>query len=286
MKIIGRKREIDLLTQLYDSQKPEFVALYGRRRVGKTYLIKELFGGKFTFWHTGMSPYDRDGKFLLRDQLQAFFYSLQDYGYTGKDCPKNWIEAFRMLELLLNEKDNGQRMLLFIDELPWMDTPRSRFIPAFEHFWNNISAKHDNLMLIVCGSATSWMMDNVVKNKGGLYNRLNNEILLSPFSLGECEEYFQYMGIAMSRYEILQAYMVFGGVPHYLSLFDKRLSLPQNIDELLFNKNAKLGNEFDRLFGSLFKNAIDHEKVVRLLASRLLFLSLCYVSVVSSYYYR
>ena len=268
MEVIGRKREIDELQQLYQSGKPEFVALYGRRRVGKTYLVKELFSGKFTFWHTGMSPYDRNGKYLLRDQLQAFLYSLQDYGYSGTDIPKTWLEAFRLLELLLNEKDNGERMLIFIDELPWMDTPRSRFIPAFEHFWNSFSAKHNNVMLIVCGSATAWMMDNVVNNKGGLYNRLNTEIMLSPFTLAECEQFFQYQGITMSRYEIAQAYMVFGGVPHYLSLFDKRLSLPQNIDHLLFDKNAKLGNEFDRLFGSLFKNAGDHEKVVRLLATR------------------
>ena len=138
MEVIGRKREIDELQQLYQSGKPEFVALYGRRRVGKTYLVKELFSGKFTFWHTGMSPYDRDGKYLLRDQLQAFLYSLQDYGYSGTDIPKTWLEAFRLLELLLNEKDNGERMLIFIDELPWMDTLRSRFIPAFEHSHEDI----------------------------------------------------------------------------------------------------------------------------------------------------
>ena len=268
MQIIGRKKEIGELEELYDSGKPEFVAIYGRRRVGKTYLVKELFKDRFTFWHTGLSPYDRERKYLMRDQLQTFFYSLQDYGLTGEVCPKSWLEAFRLLEKLLMQKDDGKRMLVFIDELPWMDTARSRFIPAFEHFWNGWAVKHDNIMLVVCGSATTWMTDNVINNKGGLYNRLNKEIRLNPFTLAECEEYFRYQDIAMSRYEVVQAYMTFGGVPHYLSLFDKRLSLPQNIDALLFSRNAKLQNEFDRLFGSLFKNAEDYMKVVRLLASR------------------
>lgn len=268
MDIIGRKQEQEELLRLYESSKPEFVAVYGRRRVGKTFLVKELFKDRFAFWHTGLSPYDRDGKYMLRDQLQAFFYSLQDYGYSGASCPKSWIEAFRMLELLLIQKDDGSRMLLFIDELPWMDTARSRFISAFEHFWNTFSAKHDNVMLIVCGSATAWMMDNVINNKGGLYNRLNYEMRLSPFTLAECQAYFRSQDMAMSRYEMVQAYMIFGGVPHYLSLFDKQKSLPQNIDDLFFSRQAKLQNEFNRLFGSLFKNAADHEKVVRFLATR------------------
>ena len=268
MKIIGRKREIEELEALYDSGKPEFVAIYGRRRVGKTYLVKELFKDRFTFWHTGLSPYDRERKYLMREQLQTFFYSLQDYGLTGESCPKSWLEAFRLLEKLLTMKDDGKRMLVFIDELPWMDTARSRFIPAFEHFWNGWAVRHDNIMLIVCGSATTWMTDNVINNKGGLYNRLNKEIRLTPFTLSECEDYFRYRNISMSRYEMVQAFMTFGGIPHYLSLFDKRLSLPQNIDALLFNRNAKLQNEFERLFGSLFKNSEDCMKVVRLLATR------------------
>ena len=268
MQIVGRKREIKELEELYHSGKPEFVAIYGRRRVGKTYLVKEMFKDRFAFWHTGLSPYDRDRKFLLRDQLQSFHYSLQDYGLTGEPCPTSWLEAFRQLEKLLVQKDDGSRMLVFIDELPWMDTARSRFIPAFENFWNGWAVKHDNIMLVVCGSATTWMTDNVINNKGGLYNRLTTEIRLHPFTLSECEEYFRYKEITMSRYEIVQSYMVFGGIPHYMSLFDKCMSLPQNIDALLFNHNAKLQNEFGRLFGSLFKNADDYMKVIGFLATR------------------
>lgn len=266
MEIIGRKEEQRELERIYNDEGSKFVAVYGRRRVGKTFLIKELFKDKFAFWHTGMSPFDHERKFLLRDQLQAFFYSMQDYGLTGGESPKSWLEAFRMLQKLLERKDDGGRQVIFIDELPWMDTARSRFIPAFEHFWNNWASRRDNIMLIVCGSATSWIEDNIINSKGGLYNRITNEIKLHPFTLSECEEYFQHRNIVMSRYELSQMYMVLGGIPHYLSLVEKGLSMPQNIDKLIFDSNAKLTNEFDRLFGSLFKNPQDHIEVVRHLA--------------------
>lgn len=268
MNIIGRKAERAELDNIYSADGPRFVAVYGRRRVGKTFLIKEHFKEKLTFWHTGLSPYDRDKKFLLRDQLQAFYYSLQDFGLQGAACPKSWLEAFRLLENLLKQKDDGSRQVVFIDEMPWMDTARSRFIPALEYFWNGWASKRDNMMLIVCGSATSWIEDNLINNKGGLYNRLTNDIKLSPFTLSECEQFFKEKGMSMSRYDIAQSYMVFGGIPHYLNLFEKGLSTPQNIDRILFEKNAKLRNEFERLFGSLFKNSEDHIDVVRLLAKR------------------
>lgn len=268
MNIIGRKAEQAMLDSIYRADGPRFVAVYGRRRVGKTFLIKEHFKGKLAFWHTGLSPYDHDKKYLLRDQLQAFYYSLQDYGLERATCPKSWLEAFRLLENLLKQKDDGSRQVIFIDEMPWMDTARSRFIPALEYFWNGWAAKRDNVMLIVCGSATSWIEDNLINNKGGLYNRLTDEIKLSPFTLAECEQFFKAKGINMSRYDIAQVYMVFGGIPHYLELFEKGLSTPQNIDRILFEKNAKLRNEFDRLFGSLFNNSENHITVVRLLAKR------------------
>lgn len=268
MNLVGRRNEIAELERLYASKRSEFVAVYGRRRVGKTFLIKEVFKDRFTFWHTGLSPYGHERKFQLHDQLQAFFYSLHDYGFQGRECPKSWLEAFRMLEQLLESRNDGKRQVVFIDELPWMDTARSRFIAAFEHFWNGWASKRDNIMLIVCGSATSWIANNLINNKGGLYNRLTCEMKIRPFCLGECAEYFRRNNLSMSHYDVVQAYMVFGGIPHYLSLFAKGYSAAQNIDRLLFDRNAKLRNEFDRLFESLFKNADDHKKVVRLLAER------------------
>lgn len=268
-EIVGRKREREELEEIYGSGKAEFVAVYGRRRVGKTYLVKQALKGRITFQHTGVSPVDQESdKGRLRTQLESFYYSLLNHGLEGFSQPKTWMEAFYQLEQLLTGLDNGSRQLIFIDELPWMDTPRSGFISAFENFWNGWCSGRDNLMLVVCGSATSWILSNLSRSKGGLYGRLTHEIKLSPFNLGECEEYFKHQGIAMSRYDILQSYMVFGGIPYYLSYFRTGLSFSMNTDALLFGSKPRLQDEFNRLFRAIFTNAEECKKVVTFLGRR------------------
>ena len=267
--IIGRKEEIAELEKLYHSDRPEFVAIYGRRRVGKTFLIKQAMNGRFTFQHTGVSPVDQGSdNTRLKVQLDSFYYDLLNHGLEGYSVPKTWMEAFFLLEQLLQNQYNGERQVVFFDELPWMDTPRSGFLSAFESFWNGWCSGRDNIMLIVCGSATSWILSNLSRNKGGLYGRLTAEIKLSPFTLSECEEYFKHAGIEMSRYDILQSYMVFGGIPYYLSYFQKGLSFEQNTDRILFGNKPRLRDEFNRLFAAIFSKPEDSKKVVRLLASR------------------
>lgn len=267
-KIIGREREIEELEERYRSNKAEFVAIYGRRRVGKTFLVKELFQNKMAFYHSGLSPYDKERKITMRDQLEAFYASLMRYGMEESSCPKSWMEAFRMLGKLLDSQQDGKRQLVFIDELPWMDTPRSKFLMAFESFWNSWGAWHDNVMLIVCGSATSWMLDNLVNSKGGLYDRLTCQIKLSPFTLRECKRFFESKNIVMSDYDLVECYMIVGGIPYYLDYFKRGRSLAQNIDDLFFCNNAKLESEFTRLFASLFINPDEYMNVVKLLAKR------------------
>ena len=267
-KIIGRKREIEELNNLYKSGKPEFVAIYGRRRVGKTYLVKEMFQDKMTFYHSGLSPYDRECRITTKDQLAAFYASLMQFGMEESQRPKTWMEAFVMLGKLLESLDNGERQVVFIDELPWMDTPRSQFLVALEHFWNTWGAWHDRVMFIVCGSATSWMLDHLINNKGGLYDRLTWQIKLTPFTLGECKAFFESKDISMSSYDLVECYMVMGGIPYYLNYLQRGRSLAQNIDQLFFERNAKLSSEFDRLFGSLFSKPDDYIAIVKLLASR------------------
>ena len=266
--IIGRKQEIAELTRRHESGRAEFIAVYGRRRVGKTFLINEVLGDDIVFHHTGLSPYDRKRKVSLKAQLQNFQYTLIRHGMDGIEQPKSWIEAFFMLEQLLDRMDNGSRQVVFIDELPWMDTPRSGFLTALEAFWNGWGCKRHNLCFIVCGSATSWMLDNIINNKGGLYGRLTCEMKLSPFTLSETEQFFKSRNIEMSRYNIIQAYMILGGIPFYLDCFNPSFSLAQNIDVLFFNNKAKLGDEFDRLFNSIFDNAADCMKVIRCLGKR------------------
>lgn len=267
-EIIGRNTETEELMRLYRSKRPEFVAVYGRRRVGKTYLIKELFKDKMAFYHTGMSPMDTENANILQDQLKGFYNSLISYGWEPTQPPTSWLDAFCMLIQLLKNLGDKERQVVFIDELPWMDTPRSKFLIAFEYFWNSWGSGRDNLMLIVCGSATSWIEDKLINNHGGLYGRLTYEIKLTPFTLRECEAFFKANDLRLSRYDIIQAYMAVGGIPYYLGYFRKGQSLGQNIDNLFFAKKAKLKNEFNRLFSSLFAKPTDYMKIINFLATK------------------
>ncbi|WP_026506939.1 AAA family ATPase [Butyrivibrio sp. MC2013] len=265
--MIGRKKEIAELNRLYDSKKAELLAIYGRRRVGKTYLVDETFEGRITFRHAGLSPTET-AKGALRLQLRNFYNSLLDQGMPESKAPDNWLDAFFILEQFLKSKDTGERQLVFLDELPWLDTPRSGFITAFEAFWNNWACHRKNLMVIVCGSANSWILDKLINNHGGLYNRVTYEIKLSPFSLSECEEYYSEQGVSFSRYDIAQSYMILGGVPFYLGYMQRNKSLAQNIDDLFFSKGAKLSDEYDRLFASAFSNPEAMKEIVAVLSGR------------------
>lgn len=269
--MIGRKKEIEILNKLYSSNKSQFVAIYGRRRVGKTYLINEVFEGRITFRHAGLSPIETDTDITensLRRQLKHFYNSLLLHGMEKSKCPDNWMDAFLMLEQYLQSIDDGSRQLIFIDELPWLDTQKSGFITAFEGFWNTWACSRKNLMLVVCGSATSWMSDKLINNHGGLYNRLTCEIKLMPFSLKECEQYFESENIKLSRYDIVQSYMISGGIPYYLGYYQCGLSLAQNVDEIFFKDKAPLRNEFERLFNSIFKNPDMMISIIKVIGSK------------------
>lgn len=267
--LVGRSKETAELSRLYDSDRAQFVAIYGRRRVGKTFLVDEFFKNRLTFRHAGLSPIESNSKRnLLKEQLRHFYYSLQLHGAKKTKMPSSWFEAFFMLEQLLELKDNGARQVVFLDELPWMDTPRSNFISAFEGFWNTWGCHRDNLMIIVCGSANSWILNNLIDSHGGLYGRTTYEIKLSPLKLGECESLFKVRNIKMSRYDIAQCYMIMGGIPYYMDYFDLGLSLAQNIDRLFFSESPKLRDEFDRLLASMFGNPQEMKKIITFLSTR------------------
>ena len=263
--MIGRQKESQELEKLYHSKQAELVAIYGRRRVGKTYLVNQLFGDMFCFKHAGLAPDGTNPKKELKKQLNQFYLSLLFYGYKPGQAPKDWYEAFFMLRKLITEKNDGSRMIVFIDELPWMDTKGSDFIKAFEGFWNSFGCAQNNLMMIICGSATSWMENNFINNHGGLYGRVTYEMKLAPFNLLECEELLKEKGILLSRYEIALSYMVFGGIPYYLNYLSEGCSLSQNMDHLFLKKDAKLRFEFDRLFESTFTYSEKAKAIVKLL---------------------
>ena len=259
--LIGRKKEVELLQTVLRDEQSHFIALYGRRRVGKTFLIRETYGYRFTFQHAGLS----EG--TMKDQLFAFTSSLKDAGCKTTDIPKNWLEAFELLKDVVRQSDEKKKVI-FIDELSWMDTPRSDLMVALENFWNGFASARKDVVLIICASATSWMLSKVVHNKGGLYNRLTEQIHLQTFTLKECEEYVQAAGLVMNREQILQYYMIFGGVPYYWGFLKKGLSLSQNVDAILFAKDAPLAEEFKYLYASVFKHPEVYVKLIEALGTK------------------
>ena len=271
--MIGRKIEQELLQEAIDKDRTQFIVVYGRRRVGKTFLVNEFFQNSYAFKHTAVSPLNENLKpkrNLLRIQLKEFYYSLRSYGIpAGELVPADWFEAFHQLQELLDVKKKvDEPRVIFLDELPWLDTPRSNFMPAFEHFCNDWVLARKDVKLVVCGSATSWILDKLVNDKGGLYGRVTLPMFVEPFTLKECKDFFQEGGYAMDEYDIVLAYMAFGGIPYYLDQFRRGFSVPQNIDALLYGRQAPLGDEYDRLFSSQFTNPGELQKIVSLLSTR------------------
>ena len=258
--IIGRKHEQAIIRNYIESKKPELIAVYGRRRVGKTYLVKSMFDNQFDFSYTGMYDVTR------AVHLSQFQKALQKCYSVKVPRLTTWFDAFDALKDYLDSLQK-ERIVVFLDEIPWMDTPKSNFLAAFGQFWNDWASSKQNFKLIVCGSATTWML---IGNKGGIYGRVCRPIWLAPFSLGETEQFFnEVKGIEMSRHQMLMAYMILGGIPYYLDMLIKGMPLNVCIDDLFFKQNAPLRTEFDFLFRSLFKDSKMYRNVVLALSTKL-----------------
>lgn len=261
-KLIGRQRELGDIDKYVSDQKSHFIAVYGRRRVGKTFLIRKAFQDEFTFYTTGIA------KGSLKEQLATFSIALKKYfGDETVPIPKTWIDAFALLIEKL-EADTSKKKVIFLDELPWMDNRNSRFINALDYFWNSWASGKSDILLIVCGSSASWMMNKLIKNKGGLYNRVTGRIKLNPFTLRETKLYLESLGCQYDEFQCIQAYMCFGGIPFYLSHFNKDWSASQNINMLCFAENALLKREYYLLYQSLFDNPENHIAIVEAIASK------------------
>lgn len=262
-KIVGRKEEQKILDQLLKSEKPEFLAVYGRRRVGKTFLIRQVYNKHIVFQMTGIARAN------TIQQLSNFFSVLteSDPRFEQTNLPLNWFDAFSLLRNYL-QKLRAPKKVIFFDELPWIDTPRSNFLSALEHFWNAWASNRPDILLVVCGSAASWMINKLINNRGGLYNRVTQRISLMPFTLQETESFFHANQIRLDRYQILQLYMAMGGVPFYLNEIRPGMSAFQEIDRLAFSKNGLLALEYDNLYRSLFNNAERHISIIEALAAK------------------
>lgn len=260
VQLIGRENEQGLLKKYIDSNRSEFIAVYGRRRVGKTFLVTETFKDALSFDMTGVIDGDKE------DQLVSFNIALKESGYEGKRVT-DWYGAFEALKEVVKKVPQNRSAIIFIDELPCLDTPRSGLVKALDLFWNGWANRQSNVKLIVCGSATTWIVDNIIDNHGGLHNRITHEMHIHPFTLHDTEEYLTTYGFKWNRLAMAQTYMVLGGIPYYLSLLDNALSLPANIDQLFFSRDAELKKEFDRLFKSLFKSPQAYVDIIQLLAN-------------------
>lgn len=259
---IGREYEIRQLEKYRDSKESEFVIVYGRRRVGKTFLIKEFFDDTYDFKVTGL--YKKPKK----TQLKNFYLALLEYGSDIKRIPSDWLEAFDALKRLLKGIKEDRRKIVFIDELPWLDTRQSEFIAAFEAFWNGWGAQQNDLMLIACGSATTWITNKILSDKGGLFNRAARRLYLMPFTLRETEQYLNSRGIYWNRYDVVECYMAMGGIPYYLKLLDNELSYLANIDSIFFKQKGPLWDEFDHLYETLFGSSKLYMKVIETLSTK------------------
>lgn len=262
--LIGRQSEQQLLEELLQSPQAELLALYGRRRVGKTFLIRSVYKEQLAFELTGLfnAP--------LVQQLDSFTFALSRSFAKGITLPRplTWLAAFQLLIQYLEANPSDKKRVLFLDELPWLDTPRSGFLSAFDQFWNSWASRQPDLIVVICGSAASWMIQHVVNNKGGLHNRITRRMRLLPFTLSETEAFLASQQVHLDRYQLLQLYMVMGGIPHYQKEIRPGESSAQAIDRLCFTKDGLLNDEFKNLYAALFSKADRHVSLVRLLAGK------------------
>jgi uncharacterized protein len=243
------------------SSKAELLAVYGRRRVGKTYLIKNVYQSNLCFEFTGTQ------NATLRNQLFKFSEKLKEYFGLSETMPpfKTWYEAFNQLKICLSK--STKRQVIFFDELPWMDTPRSNFLEELGYWWNDW-ATHQNIVVVVCGSAASWMLTKLINHKGGLHNRVTQKINLKPFTLSEAKLYLESRHVFWDDYQIIQFYMSVGGIPTYLQEAKQGETAAQTIDRAFFTKDGSLRHEFSNLYAALFDTYQNHIAIIKILAGK------------------
>ncbi|MDH4473882.1 MAG: ATP-binding protein [Fluviicola sp.] len=263
MKVAGRKEEIKLLQELLKKDESAFLALYGRRRIGKTYLIREVYKQHLVFECSGLHQRD------MSQQLENFWLTLLDTTKTKPEVlPKTWLQAFSLLKTYISGLNTKQKKVVFLDEIAWFETPRSGFLAALDQFWNQFGSKRNDILLVICGSAASWIIDKVINNRGGLHNRVTDHIRLLPFTLKETKAYLELNNVRLTLKDVTSLYMSTGGIPYYLKDVKPGKSVAQLLDELFFKQHAKLKGEFDNLYASLFKNSHLHVAIVKALVSK------------------
>lgn len=266
MKIIGRDAEREVLDAMYQSGNPEFIALYGRRRVGKTYLVRNHFinkKGSIFFYVTGI----KEGS--MADQLVSFMEQMSAVFYQGVrlETQKNWRNTFGIFTDAIKTIDGNKKIVLFLDEFPWMVTKNSKLLQILEYYWNHYWSRDSRIKLIICGSSSAWILKNIINNRGGLYNRVTRTIHLEPFDLNKTKTYLSHYKVKLNHKQIIQLYMVLGGIPFYLSQAEPGFSASQIIEKLAFRRNGFLFKEFSNLYATLFDLSESHTELMRSIAN-------------------
>ncbi len=263
MKVAGREVEIKKMQNLLENPQSEFLAVYGRRRIGKTYLIREVFKPNIVFECSGLHQKD------TKQQLENFWLTLIETKTSAKlEIPKTWLQAFALLKAHLSQLNKPHKKVIFLDEIAWYETPRSGFLAALDNFWNQFCTKRNDIVLVICGSAASWIIDKVINNRGGLHNRVTSHIRLLPFTLNETKDFLKMLKVSLTLKDVATLYMAIGGVPYYLKDVKAGQSVAQILDDLFFKPQANLKNEFTNLYASLFKNSDLHVAIVQALATK------------------
>lgn len=263
IKIIGREKEQEILTTALKSNEAEMISIIGRRRVGKTFLVNKVYENRIDFEISGIQ------KAGIDEQLRVFAARLREHFPTAVmvEPPKDWLDAFFILIEYLKQKDQKEKLVVFLDEVPWLATHKSGFLRALSYFWNSWAVKQ-NIVVVLCGSAASWMIRKVLRDKGGLHNRVTKRIRLNPFTLFESEAYLESRNVFLNRYQLVQLYMAIGGIPHYLKEVKDGLGVVQNINEICFGENGLLNDEFLSLYPALFNHSDYHFSIIRTLAEK------------------
>lgn len=260
--MIGRHDETSIIINLLKEDRPELLSIIGRRRVGKTFLVKQSLADKIDFSFIGTQFGNTSNQLRkFRDQLDNFAKST-----IPTKIPNSWFEAFSHLTIFL-QAIKKKKKIVFFDEFPWIASHRSNFLQEFTYWWNNWAA-NQNILVIICGSSTSWMLKKVINSKGGLHNRITKKIHLQPFTLSETKTYFDSRKISLTYHQLIQLYMVTGGIPYYLDDIQRGRSISQIVDSMCFDKNGLLYNEFSNLYAALFEHAENHIAVIKALSSK------------------
>jgi AAA+ ATPase superfamily predicted ATPase len=267
--VVARDRELKIFHQVEQSRKSECLAVYGRRRIGKTYLIDETFNNHpfyFSFTGTKNSPHKKQIKKFMRKLVRL----ARKMKVTIPKRASDWDEALDILFQVVEraKTDPTQKKIIFFDELPWLCSHKSGFLEALDYFWNDNLSKRRDSILIVCGSAAAWMIKQILNEKGGFHNRVTKSpIAMRPFTMKETKEYLHFRQItSLSDKQIVEIYMVTGGVAHYLDQLNPGESATQFINNNFFGTHGELRKEFSRLFKSLFDEYRKHVAVIRALA--------------------